>query len=114
MESQTEEKSQIADQRLKDLNNLITGYIFNKFKELHNENYIEEGVKDVKLCTKAYEASLNDPKEKRLPLEAYFHLLELKKIVEKKHNWQYFKPVFNIPLPDQKGLAKNLEWMEKN
>ena len=37
----------------------------------------------------------------------------MKKIVENRPNWPLFKAVFNIPEPGEKGLAKNLKWMER-
>jgi len=114
LESQTEEKTQVADQRLKELNNLIAGYIFDKFKDLYGEKlYLEKGVRDKDMKTKAFEKSQDDPIEKRLPLEAYLDLLDLKKIVDKKYNWNIFNPVFNIPLPDKPKQSKNLDWFDR-
>ena len=37
----------------------------------------------------------------------------MKKIVENKQNWPLFKAVFNIPEPGEKGIAKNLKWMDR-
>jgi len=37
----------------------------------------------------------------------------MKKVVENRNNWHLFKGVFNIPEPGEKGLAKNLKWMER-
>lgn len=48
-----------------------------------------------------------------MPLENYLDFIDYKKIVENKENWPLFKPVFDIPEPGVKGLAKNLKWMDK-
>ena len=57
--------------------------------------------------------SLDYEVEDRLPLETYLEVVEMKKIVENRANWPLFKEVFNIPEPGEKGLAKNLKWMER-
>src|SRR5207253_10491427 len=51
--------------------------------------------------------------EARLPLENYLDFIEYKKIVEHKVHWPLFKPVFDIPLPGEKGYSKNLAWMDR-
>jgi hypothetical protein len=61
----------------------------------------------------AYNRSLDTDLEDRLPPETYLEVLEMKKVVEAKAVWPLFKPVFNIPEPDEKGQAKNLKWMER-
>ncbi len=48
-----------------------------------------------------------------MPLENYLDFIEYKKIVENKIHWPLFKPVFDIPNPDEKGYSKNVQWMEK-
>jgi DGQHR domain-containing protein len=113
-ESQSEEQILLADQRMKDLTSEIADYIFAIFKRLHgDEAYLDLGVRDIDLRMKAIRKQQEDHREKRLPVEAYFELIELKKIVEKKYNWPHFRNVFNIPIPEKKGLQKNLAWMDR-
>jgi hypothetical protein len=61
----------------------------------------------------AYRRSLDYEVENKLPLETYLEVIEMKKILENRQNWPYFKATFNIPEPGEKGLAKNLRWMDK-
>jgi len=113
--SQSEEKIRIADQQVKKLTSSIQGYIFDMFKKLYGEKdnaYWERGVTDKEMKTNAYKKSLDDDPEKRLAIEAYLDIIQLKKIVENRKNWLHFKDVFNIPLLGEKGLAKNIKWME--
>lgn len=91
-------------------------YIFNVFRIIHGEAkdaYWDKGVPDKSIKAKAYERSLDDEVEERLPLETYLDVIDFKKIVEHKPNWPLFKSVFNIPELGEKGYAKNLKWMER-
>lgn len=115
VQSQSEEKIKIADAILKELQSIIPAYIFNKFREIYpGGNYLEKGVPDVDMRTKAYKKQQQTPIERRSPkLEAYFEFIELKKIVEAKNNWNLFKDVFNIQLSEKKSLNKNTAWMDR-
>jgi DNA sulfur modification protein DndB len=62
---------------------------------------------------KAYERQQEDAPEKQLELDAYLDFIDKKKIIEKSENWTAFKPYFDIPLPGEKGYAKNLKWMDR-
>lgn len=48
-----------------------------------------------------------------MPKEAYLDLLDYKDIVRQKSNWPHFEPVFNIPLPGEKGKTYYLDWLER-
>ena len=51
----------------------------------------------------------------RRPTDAitYLDVVDLKKIIEHKDNWQHFEPTMNIRLPsDRKGNAKNVSWFD--
>ena len=39
--------------------------------------------------------------------------MDYKKIVGKSENWPLFKESFDIPLPEEKGVAKNIRWMDR-
>lgn len=114
-QEQSTERIESADRKLKDLNIIVQKYIFDRFKEEYGtekDAYWNKGVIDKKIKTRAYEKSLDDDDEVRLPLENYLDFIEYKKIVENKMHWPLFKPVFNIPEPGEKGYSKNVRWME--
>ncbi len=80
---------------------------------MENDAYLDEGVSDKAMKTSAYERSLEDEYENRLPLEHYLDFLDYKKIVESKVHWPLFREVFDIPEAGEKGRAKNVRWMER-
>jgi DNA sulfur modification protein DndB len=113
---QSEENIQVADRKLRELYVEIRKYIFAVFRKVFGEDkdaYWDKGVPDKEMKAKAYAQSLDYNAEDRLPLETYVSEIDLKKIVENRQNWPLFKSVFNIPDPGEKGLAKNLKWMER-
>ena len=112
---QSEENIEEADRKLKDIVAEMRQFIFDVFRTVHGEDkdaYWHKGVTDKSIKAKAYERSL-DNVEDGLPLETYLEVVEMKKVVESKQNWPLFKKTFNIPEPGEKGLAKNLKWMER-
>jgi DGQHR domain-containing protein len=113
---QSEELVADADRKLKELNIQVQKVIFDTFKKEYGSDgdvYWHKGVIDKKIKTRAYEKSLDDDDEDRLPLENYLDFIEYKKIVENKAHWALFKPLFNIPEPGEKGYSKNVRWMER-
>jgi len=115
-QEQSEERIKEADNKLKDMVSEIRRYIFDVFRIIHGEDkgaYWDKGVTDKTVKADAYKRSLDVEVEDRLPLETYLEMVEMKKIVENKQNWPLFKSVFNIPEPGEKGLAKNLKWMDR-
>jgi len=115
-EEQSEERIQEADAKLKEIVSQMREYIFVVFRAIYGEHkgaYWDKGVTDKTLKTKAYERSLEYEVEERLPLETYLEVVEMKKIVENRQNWPLFKSAFNIPEPGEKGLAKNVKWMDR-
>jgi DNA sulfur modification protein DndB len=113
-EEQSEEKIQEADLRLKNIVSEMRRYIFDVFRTIYGEDlYWERGITDKAIKTAAYEISLDTDVGERLPPETYLEVVQMKKIVETRNNWPLFKEVFNIPELGEKGLAKNLKWMER-
>ncbi|MEW8052988.1 MAG: DGQHR domain-containing protein [Candidatus Thiodiazotropha sp.] len=113
---QSVERVAEADKKLKDLNIQVQKIIFDTFKRQYGDTgdtYWNKGVIDKKIKTRAYEKSLDDDDEDRLPLENYLDFIEYKKIVENKVHWPLFKPIFNIPEPGEKGYSKNVQWMTR-
>lgn len=115
-QGQSEELIAEADRKLKELNVQVQKAIFNVFKTKYgatNDAYWNKGVTDKKIKTRAYEKSLDDDDEDRLPLENYLDYIEYKKIVESKSQWPLFKGLFDITEPGEKGYSKNIRWMER-
>lgn len=111
---QSKERVEEADRKLKKLNIQVQKTIFDAFKQKYGatgDAYWNKGVIDKKIKTRAYEKSLDDDDEDRLPLENYLDFIEYKKIVENKTHWPLFKPKFDIPEPGEKGYSKNIQWM---
>lgn len=115
-EEQSEERISEADRKLKELNIQVQKYIFGIFKQQYGEEkgaYFENGVPDKTMKTRAYQASIEVEIDERLPLEHYLNFIDYKKIVERKEHWPLFKSVFNISEMGEKGISKNLRWMER-
>ncbi len=115
-EEQSEEKVASADKRIKELNVRVQSYIFEVFKKVYGEEknaYWEKGVQDKNIKADAYKRALDDDDEHRLALENYLNFIDYKKIVENKQHWPIFKPVFDIPEPNERGHGKNLRWMDR-
>ena len=113
---QSEEHIQQADAKLKEIVAEMRKYIFDVFRVIHGvekDAYWDKGITDKAVKADAYKRSLDYEVEERLPLETYLEVVEMKKIVESRQNWRLFKSVFNIPEPGEKGLAKNLKWMDR-
>ncbi|MEO0509697.1 MAG: DGQHR domain-containing protein [Verrucomicrobiota bacterium] len=113
-QEQSEERTADADHKLKQLNILVHKTIFETLISIHGlKSYWDNGISDKRIKTRAYEKSLEDDPEVRLSLDNYLDFIEYKKVVESKSNWPVFKEYFNIPEPGEKGLSKNLKWMER-
>jgi DNA sulfur modification protein DndB len=113
---QSEDRIKEADDQLKRIVTEMRHVIFSTLKRIHgvkNNAYWERGVADKTIKTNAYGRAQDADVDDRLPLEAYLEVVEMKKIVEAKENWSIFKPIFNIPEPGDKGIAKNTKWMVK-
>lgn len=113
---QSEERIDLADRRLKEVQMRLQKYIFDELRKIYgeeNDAYWDKGVTDKRIKTGAYEKSLDVNTEDRLQLEHYLDFIDYKKIIESKPLWERFKPVFNIPLPGDKGVAKNTKWMTR-
>ncbi|NHK26519.1 DGQHR domain-containing protein [Parvularcula flava] len=111
---QNTERLNEASAKVQELNQLVCNAIFNKFRQIYGESqYWERGVTNKDMKTDAYARSQDVDPDERGPLEEYLFFIEYRKIVEKKENWDHFKAIFDIPLPGEKGQAKNLKWMDK-
>lgn len=99
----------------------ISDYIISKLKENYGTGddesgekvWWEQGIESQKAKENSYKRYLEGLKDKKLPREAYLDVLDYRDIVKQKSNWPIFEPVFNIPLPGEKGKTYYLDWMEK-
>ncbi|MGE4267813.1 MAG: DGQHR domain-containing protein [Deferribacterales bacterium] len=116
LEEQSEELVSEANRKIKELNIKVQKTIFDILRETYgdeNDAYWDKGIKDKEIKAGAYKKSLEDSMEERLPLENYLEFIEYKKIVENKDHWLLFKQYFNIPEKGEKGISKNLKWMDR-
>lgn len=103
------------------LNQDISDYVIAKLKEKYGTGedesgekaWWEVGIESQKAKENAYKRYLEGLKDKKLPKEAYLDALDYRDIVKQKSNWPMFEPVFNIPLPGEKGKTYYLDWMER-
>jgi DGQHR domain-containing protein len=113
---QSEENISAADRKIKDIVVSIQHHLFRTLRSVHGEAkdaYWHKGITDKNVKSEAYKRSLDADDESRLPLENYLDVIDYKKIIEAKANWPFFKPLFDIPEPGEKGFAKNLKWIER-
>jgi DGQHR domain-containing protein len=113
---QSEENVRNADEKIKEIVIDVQREIFSQFRDqfgTERDAYFDKGITDKTIKARAYEKSLDDDVETRLPLENYLDVIDYKKIVENKNNWPLFQALLDIPEPGEKGRAKNLKWMER-
>jgi len=77
--------------------------------------YWDLGIESSKVKEEAYKKQQMAPRDKRLPKEAYLDLVDVETICKQKGNWEFFAPLFNIPLEGVNPKAKtyHLEWIER-
>jgi DNA sulfur modification protein DndB len=76
--------------------------------------YWDLGIENLDIKQSAYKKQQMVAAEKRSPKEAYLDLVDFDKIIKQASNWAHFEPIFNIPMPDEKGNKKYyLQWLER-
>jgi DNA sulfur modification protein DndB len=110
--SKDNERIESATKTISFIENRVSDIIFDHFKKLYGDKYWNQ-VGTPQMRVKAYERQQSDELDKQLDIEAYLDFIDKKKIIEKQENWEVFKKYFNIPLPNEKGQAKNLRWMDR-
>jgi DNA sulfur modification protein DndB len=73
--------------------------------------YWRLGVENAKIKSSAYSKQLDDTAQQ--PIEAFLDIVDIKDIARQRSNWPHFQPIFNIPLPGEKGKTYYLDWMDK-
>jgi DNA sulfur modification protein DndB len=112
---QSAENIESADRKIKDIVLLIQHHLFRMLKKVYGDGdaYWNKGVTDKNMKAEAYKRSLDSEDEDRLALENYLDVIDYKKITESKQNWPFLKDIFDLPEPGEKGIAKNLKWMDR-
>jgi len=101
-----------GEETIKFIEGRVTEIIVSYFRKLHGNNYWNYmGTKDMRV--QSYERQQEVAPEEQLDLEAYLDFIDKKRIIEKPEHWSSFKRYFDIPLPGDKGYAKNLKWMDR-
>ena len=111
----SEENVTEADHQIKDIYSSTQKHVFEVLRHVfgsENDAYWQKGVTDKTMKAEAYRKSLDD-EGSGLPLETYLDFIDFKKIIENKQNWSFFKDVFNIAELGEKGIAKNLKWLDR-
>ena len=105
-ETQNQENIDEADKKIKKLNSTVGSLIGKIFQKQFGNQYIEKAIGKTKtdIYMKVVERRAKDGK---------MDFIDFKKIVEMKEYWSLFKNLFDIPEPGEKGLAKNIKWMER-
>jgi DNA sulfur modification protein DndB len=110
--SKDEVRVKDAEATIKFIENRVSEIVIGYFKRKYGDrfwNYV--GTKEMRV--KAYERQQEEDPEKQLELDAYLDFIDKKRIIERSDNWNAFKEYFDIPLPGEKGFAKNLRWMDR-
>lgn len=77
-----------------------------------NNDFFDKGIPQKEIKLSAMQKHYDD--KNSMPPETYLDVIELKKIMEHKQNWEFFKETMNIKLQDdEKGQAKYLKWIER-
>lgn len=121
LERRSGDRVKTANQDVIDLSQKMTDYVVDVLKKTHglgetksgDKAYWEIGIESPKIKEEAYKKQLQDTSPNKGAKENYLQILDLKAIVRQKNNWPNFEPVFNIPLPGEKGKVYYLDWMEK-
>jgi hypothetical protein len=113
LSEQQSEAAEAADALTKSLVDRVHRHVIEVLKKIYGNDYFNKGIpqKEIKLSANA---KMYDDKEDAMPVENYLDVVELKKIVEHRNNWDSFKDTMNIKLPNErKGQAQYLKWMER-
>ena len=119
----SDERRASAKLDVEDLTKLISRVIIEKLKEIYGtgelpsgeKKYWELGIADSKIKEDAYRAQQQTKPDKRAPKEAYLHLIDFEKIIKQKGNWEYLKPIFNIPRHgvNLKSKEYHVDWLNE-
>ena len=112
--SQSAETTTLADSRVKGLVASVHQYLIDALKAAYGGDYWAKSIKSKDIRMKVFEKQLEDEATgEKKEQEAYLDVVDLKKIAEDKDNWPHVRDVLDIPMEGDKGLAKNLRWLEK-
>jgi DNA sulfur modification protein DndB len=112
---------QQADEDIGDLQGSISKVVIETLKKIHGTHelpsgekaYWDTGIENVEIKQGAYKKQQQATVAKRAPKEAYLDLIDFEKIIKQPSNWTEFEPIFNVPLPGEKGKKYYLTWLDK-
>ncbi len=111
-----------ADNTVINLTRDIHDYVVTTLKDIHGTRSLKSGeiafwalgIESRHAKDSAFKKQQADDPEKRLKLEGYLDILDLRDIVKQSNNWMHFESVFNIPMLDEKkGKKYYLQWLAK-
>lgn len=106
-----EDDTKYADEAIKRLQAAVHDVAVAVLKREYGEDIVN-GVPSDKILEKAFSRQLEDKRKgEEMPLHAYFDLMDFKEIIEHKKNWPFYREIFDIPMPEDKGFAKNIRWL---
>lgn len=120
-EREADARVQQADDDVGDLQKAISHVVIETLKKVHGTRelpsgekaYWDLGIESADIKQNAYKKQQSTEPSKRAPKEAYLDLIEFEKIIKQPNNWPAFEPIFNIPLPGEKGKKYNLSWLNR-
>ena len=109
---QAVEVTEKADALTKAIVDRVHRHVVGLLKHTYGDDFFNKGIpqKEIKLDAMKKMYDEQDP----MPPETYLDVIQLKKIVESKANWDLFKTTLDIKLPqERKGQAQYLKWLER-
>jgi len=104
------------------LSELLVTQVVGTLKSVHGSRtlpsgdpaYWEIGIESRKIKDAAYRKQQEISPDQRQPREAYIDVADLEEVIKQKNNWDYFAPLFNLQMPDEKGGKKYyLSWLAR-
>jgi len=107
------EQTRSADEQVRRLVDKTHRHVIDVLKKAYGDRYYGSGIPQKEIRMKGLERQQDADVDDQLDPITYLDVVDLKKIVEHKENWQHFEPTLNIKLPtDRKGNAKNISWFD--
>ncbi|HQZ11917.1 MAG TPA: DGQHR domain-containing protein [Devosia sp.] len=113
MKRATEDETKYADEAVRRLQTIVQDATVAILKKEYGAEYLERAVHNDDILTKAFARQLEEKRKgDNRDLHVFLDLMDFKSIIEHKSNWQLFRQTFDIPMEGDKGLAKNLRWLD--
>ena len=110
----SEDDAKNADETVKRLQSMVHNAAVFIMKREHGNKYLDKTALKKEIMMKAFERQLEDKqKGEEKELDVYFDLIDFKEIIDHRQNWNIFRDTFDIPMPGEKGQAKNTTWLKQ-